>query len=579
MLYVNGTSGGMTTGNAVIHAGNISSQSVNYANSAGSLSSMNISQFTNNSNYATQSWTSGFLHQGNGGAFADLTTGKDSNHVTFDQSNPTGAPASVWYNGFVTTHANYLSSYIINEHRSGNWYLGWRDTGSPSSTWRLIMHSGNYNSYAPTLTGGGASGTWSINVTGSAGSLSNMNISQFNNNSGYITSSGSASSAGTITGRQRGSFTVGGNVNTFYPVAFQIGSGATGEQGISVLQIERGGYDEPGYSNYTFSTFHCRIRAKADGWGYGASYVQVEANAYTTPMLAEVTQQNQTSQLIVWLRGGCSYRWMDIEGGWSLNFSNPSGGNYSTFNGNAVYSPTTTNTIGGNFKYQQGWGNNYISGRLTAGNGITAQSQIIAALHSSATPDYSNPLWIWAAQDSDAIVIQNTTGGGTPPKIYFRDTNGTIQTSNTLIRLRTSNSDSLSAWLNGSTWNVTGDVVAYASDKRLKENIKTIPNAIEKVSALSGVTFDWNTTSEKAGFVPKRKYDEIGVLAQDVQNVLPQAVEYAPFDRNDDGTSKSGENYLTVKYEKIVPLLIEAVKEQQSQIEELKKEIKELKNK
>jgi hypothetical protein len=458
-------------------------------------------------------------------------------------------------------------------------------TSGGMTTGSAVIHAGNIGSQSVSYaaTAGNANGVAWANVSGRPSALS-----QFSNDSGYITSSGSisgnaatatsASSAGTITGRSRGSFTVGGNVNTFYPVAFQIGSGSTGEQGISVLQIERGGYDEPGYSNYTFSTFHCRIRAKADGWGFGASYVQVEANAYTTPMLAEVTQQNQTSQLIVWLRGGCAYRWYDVEGGWGLNFSNPSGGNYSTFNGNAVYSPTTTNTIGGNFKYQQGWGNNYISGRLTAGNGITAQSQIIAALHSSAAPDYANPLWIWCAADNDAIVIQNTTAGGNPPKIYFRDTNGTIQTSNTLIRLRTSNSDSLSAWLNGSTWNVTGDVVAYASDKRLKENIKTIPNAIEKVSALSGVTFDWNTTSEKAGFVPKRKYDEIGVLAQDVQNVLPQAVEYAPFDRNDDGTSKSGENYLTVKYEKIVPLLIEAVKEQQAQIESQKSEIEELKD-
>jgi hypothetical protein len=458
-------------------------------------------------------------------------------------------------------------------------------TSGGITTGSAVIHAGNIGSQSVSYaaTAGNANGVAWSNVSGRPSALS-----QFSNDSGYITSSGSisgnaatatsASSAGTITGRSRGSFTVGGNVNTFYPVAFQIGSGSTGEQGISVLQIERGGYDEPGYSNYTFSTFHCRIRAKADGWGFGASYVQVEANAYTTPMLADVTQQNQTSQLIVWLRGGCAYRWYDVEGGWGLNFSNPSGTNYSTFNGNSVYGPTSTNTIGGNFKYQQGWGNNYISGRLTAGNGVTAQSQIIAALHSSATPDYSNPLWIWCNADNDAIVIQNTTAGGTPPKIYFRDTNGTIQTSNTLIRLRTSNSDSLSAWLNGSTWNVTGDVVAYASDKRLKENIKTIPNAIEKVNALSGVTFDWNAASEKAGFVPKRKYDEIGVLAQDVQNVIPQAVEYAPFDRNDDGTSKSGKDYLTVKYEKIVPLLIEAIKEQQSQIESQKTEIEELKD-
>jgi hypothetical protein len=209
---------------------------------------------------------------------------------------------------------------------------------------------------------------------------------------------------------------------------------------------------------------------------------------------------------------------------------------------------------------------------------VKSTGQLIIKQASADDSGYDNPLWIWAAADTDAIVIQNTTGSGTPPKIYFRDTNGIIQTGNSELRLRTSNSNSLSAYLNGSTWNVTGDVVAYASDRRLKENIKTIPDAIEKISSLSGVTFDWNQTSEKAGFVPKRKHNEIGVLAQEVQAVIPQAIEFAPFDRGIDGSSLSGENYLTVKYEKIVPLLIQGIKEQQTQIQSQKSEIEELKD-
>jgi hypothetical protein len=56
----------------------------------------------------------------------------------------------------------------------------------------IILHAGNFNSYSPTLGGTGATGTWPISVTGSAGSLSSMNISQFNNNSGYITGINSA---------------------------------------------------------------------------------------------------------------------------------------------------------------------------------------------------------------------------------------------------------------------------------------------------------------------------------------------------------------------------------------------------
>ena len=71
---------------------------------------------------------------------------------------------------------------------------------------------------------------------------------------------------------------------------------------------------------------------------------------------------------------------------------------------------------------------------------------------------------------------------------------------------------------------------------------------------------------------------QIGVSAQSVKKVLPEVVHIAPFDLDKNGNSKSGEDYLTVKYEKIVPLLIESIKEQQEQIDELRKQVEELKN-
>jgi len=128
-------------------------------------------------------------------------------------------------------------------------------------------------------------------------------------------------------------------------------------------------------------------------------------------------------------------------------------------------------------------------------------------------------------------------------------------------------------WKNNGEYNAVGNVVAYSSDARLKTNIKNIPNSLEKVMSLNGVTFDWKEEVKTLGFEPSRMHGEAGVLAQEVESVLPQATAPAPFDReNIDGedVSKSGENYLTVQYEKIVPLLIEAIKEQQEQIEELK---------
>jgi hypothetical protein len=114
----------------------------------------------------------------------------------------------------------------------------------------------------------------------------------------------------------------------------------------------------------------------------------------------------------------------------------------------------------------------------------------------------------------------------------------------------------------------TGEITAYSSDSRLKTNVSVINNALDKLSMIKGVMFDWKDNVSSLGFVPGKTHD-VGVIAQDVEAVLPEAVRPAPFDLNEERTgSKSGENYLTVQYEKLTALLIEAVKEQQAIIED-----------
>ena len=96
-----------------------------------------------------------------------------------------------------------------------------------------------------------------------------------------------------------------------------------------------------------------------------------------------------------------------------------------------------------------------------------------------------------------------------------------------------------------------GDIIAFASDDRLKTNVVKIDAALDKVNSLNGFTYNWNDIASSFGTQFKTTKKHAGVSAQEVQKVLPEAVEPAPF--NDE--------YLTVKYDKIVPLLIEAVKE------------------
>jgi septal ring factor EnvC (AmiA/AmiB activator) len=117
----------------------------------------------------------------------------------------------------------------------------------------------------------------------------------------------------------------------------------------------------------------------------------------------------------------------------------------------------------------------------------------------------------------------------------------------------------------------TGDITANTSDKRLKENVKQIENALDKVSKINGITY--NFTDDALILNPAlNKSEQVGFLAQEVQSVLPHIIKPAPFDVDvKTGQSISGENYLTIQYEKIVPLLLEAIKELKAEVEELKK--------
>ena len=113
-----------------------------------------------------------------------------------------------------------------------------------------------------------------------------------------------------------------------------------------------------------------------------------------------------------------------------------------------------------------------------------------------------------------------------------------------------------------------GDVVAFfSSDKRLKKNVIPIGNAIEKVNQIRGVEFDWIPKETSDGEpVHLNEGRDVGVIAQEIEKVLPEVVT----------TRNNG--YKAVKYEKIVPLLIESIKEQQEQIDELRKQVEELRN-
>ena len=102
----------------------------------------------------------------------------------------------------------------------------------------------------------------------------------------------------------------------------------------------------------------------------------------------------------------------------------------------------------------------------------------------------------------------------------------------------------------------TGEITAYYSDARLKENIRPIEDPLQKLLAIRGVRYNANDLAASFGYT---KEDQVGVIAQAVKDVLPEAVAPAPFNNE----------YMTIKYEKLVPLLIEAIRALHTKIEML----------
>ena len=122
----------------------------------------------------------------------------------------------------------------------------------------------------------------------------------------------------------------------------------------------------------------------------------------------------------------------------------------------------------------------------------------------------------------------------------------------------------------------TGNITAYYSDERLKKDIEPLTQALDKVNTLQAVTYYQNELADV--YLEPNTEKQIGVLAQNIQKVLPEVVKPAPFDtirdKNDKIVSKTGENYLTVQYEKVVPLLIAAIQELNNKVNNLEEQLK-----
>ena len=211
---------------------------------------------------------------------------------------------------------------------------------------------------------------------------------------------------------------------------------------------------------------------------------------------------------------------------------------------NAITIAGTSTSLGGTITAEQI--------RTAIGTVVTGSAQISLgsasgniALATQTTGDY-----VASLVQGTGVTITNNSGENATPTIAIGQsvaTNATPTFGNLTI--------------NGSI-NATGDITAYyTSDKRHKNNIQPIENALLKVSKLNGVTWEWNDdVHEVTKSTPKT-----GLIAQEVQEVLPEVIK-----EREDG-------FLALDYSKMMGLMVEAIKEQQTQIHNLTLEIENLK--
>jgi hypothetical protein len=382
--------------------------------------------------------------------------GMPGNRSAFTYSNGaplTGCIAHFGASGYgIQLNGDYGGDSFSMRSRNGD-NATWRP-------WKRLLTDYNYNNYSPTLTGGNASGTWGISITGSASSAT------FLNNSNYINRCGSS-----------------GNANTDF-------------QNTPAGSVRHNG-DDANLSNSPGGT-----------WWFYDNYRHSNGSNFWGTQVAWGWEDNANRLATRNISGGNFGGWVYYLN--SSNFSNwavPIGGGYLD---NIFYFRTN---LGG-----------------YCGSLSNARMQAYSDSNNSAFISFHKGSQYAVNLGLDADNVMRIGGWSASSNRWQLDMSGNMT--------------------------VAGDVTAY-SDARVKENVVTVEDALDRVQKMRGVFYNRTDSDDK-----KRK---VGVIAQEIMEVLPEVV------------NQDNEGMYNVSYGNVVGVLIEAIKEQQSQIEDLKNQITELK--
>jgi len=252
--------------------------------------------------------------------------------------------------------------------------------------------------------------------------------------------------------------------------------------------------------------------------------------------------------------------------GYVYGEGNTTAGQLSVGGNQLIFSSAGSGTAGASAslteKFRFNTSNTLIFGRTTSnapsGSVHIANAYLRLQAANQNSGDFSQQVGIeWSQEDGSdvqvcAIKARRTAWGGAPHALDFYTRHASNSVQRTLILTETQNAT------------LTGSLTQNASDIRLKENIQPITNALEKVNSLSGFTFNWNQKGKDLGFTGSG-HDEVqvGLSAQDVEKIQPEVIKPAPI----------SDEYKTIQYEKLVPLLVESIKELSAEVAALKSQL------
>ena len=377
------------------------------------------------------------------------------------------------------------TSGVIDVYADGNFYA--------TDSSHLVLHAGNYTSYAPSLTGSGASGTWGINVTGSAGSVAWGSVTSKPSNIMYY--QGFTLDANTMDSNSTG-FT------------YSVNAPLTGP----VVRFSAGGsYDLWLNANY--------------GGGNGLYFRTRNGDNGTLNPWRDILHSANYNSYSPTLTGG------NASGTWGININGTFNSSARSFsrewiempNHTGLYSPLNAAHF---YPNNGSYGSWKVDGSRNGWQGIEFQGQATLMMN------------------DNAYGIHRNIGGGW--RFYLENGNGYFP----------------------------GNVTAYWSDERLKENLVKIDReALSILGQISAFRFNWNSkVSEMGDTIPVGK-EEIGLIAQHVQRALPDAVVV---NRSGAKLDEEGFDYLTINYDRITPLLVEATNIHEDDIASLKEKIAKL---